>query len=109
MCYLAGFIEVDSFHPGVERMGFMLPQGVMNEVIENNELTPFITPSSQSSQAAFLFEAFTRPVLARRLTINIYSIKFPSRCSSCAGPHVGAGPSPTRLPPSAPHTEACHE
>jgi hypothetical protein len=57
MCYLADYVEVDSFHRGVERMGFIIPQGVMNEVLDIKQRTPFITPSSQHSEAIFLFQA----------------------------------------------------
>ena len=61
MSYLADSIEVDLFHPGVERMGFMLPGGGMNEPLEKKRLIPFITLSPQLSEAPFLFEALPFP------------------------------------------------
>jgi hypothetical protein len=61
MVYLADSIMVDLFHPGVERTGFMIPGGGINKPLENKELTPFITPSSQRSEAPFLFQAVPHP------------------------------------------------
>jgi hypothetical protein len=74
-------------------MGFMLPQGVMNEVLENKELAPFITLSSQHSEAPFSFQALP-PTFLRRRSIDGYALKTLRRRSDYAGPHEGAGPSP---------------
>ena len=61
MVYLADSVTVDSLHPGVERMGFMIPGGGINKPLENKELTAFITPPSQLSEAPFLFQAVPHP------------------------------------------------
>jgi hypothetical protein len=92
MTYLADSIEVDLFHPGVEQMRFIIPWGVINKTLENKRLTLFITPSSQLSEASFLFQAVPHPVFPNfHAPISKQIARPDSTSSNDAGSPLGAG------------------
>jgi len=97
MGYLADSLEVDLFHPGVERMGFIIPRGVINKRLENKRLTPFIRLSSQLSDAPSLFQAAHHPLPTYRSSTNKQTAHPPSTSSNHASSSSGAG---TRQPAS---------
>jgi hypothetical protein len=101
MTYLADSIEVDLFHPGVKRMGFIIPWGVINKPLKNNRLTLFITPSSQLSETSFLFQVVPHPIFPNfHAPISKQIARPDSTSSNDAGSPSGAG---TRQPaPSQP-------
>ncbi|MCG7851879.1 MAG: hypothetical protein MIO92_05100 [Methanosarcinaceae archaeon] len=92
MAYLADSIKFNSFHPGVKRMGFIIPWGVINKPLENKRLTPFITPSPQLSEASFFFQAVPHPVFPNfHAPINKQKARLDSTSSNDAGSPSGAG------------------
>jgi hypothetical protein len=92
MTYLADSVEVDLFHPGVKRMGFIIPWGVINKRLENKRLTPFITPSSQLSEATSLFQAVLHPFLPTfRSPTNNRTAHPHNTSSNHAGSSSGSG------------------
>lgn len=92
MTYLADSIEVDLFHPGVKRMRFIIPWGVINKTLENKRLTPFITPSPQLPEASFLFQAVPHPSFPTfHAPISKQIARPDSTSSNDAGSPSGAG------------------
>lgn len=92
MAYLIDSIEIDLFHPGVERMEFIIPRGVINKRLENKRLTPFITPSSQLSEAHSLFQGVSSPFLPTfRSPTDKRTARLHNISSNHAGSRGGAG------------------
>ena len=92
MTYLADSIEVNLFHPGVRRMRFIIPWGVINKIIENKRLTLFIAPSSQQSEARILFQVVPHPVFPNfPVPISKQIARLDNTSSNDAGSRGGAG------------------
>ena len=102
MTYLADSIEVNLFHPGVKRMRFIIPWGVINKIIENKRLTLFITPSSQQSEARILFQVVPHPVFPNfPVPISKQIARLDNTSSNDAGSRGGAGaPQPAPSQPA---------
>jgi len=91
MTYLADSVEVVLLHRGVEQMRFMIPLGVINERLENKEVTLFVTPTSQVSEAPFFFQAIPRPVLTIHIVLTHQTTYSLAPSSNDAGSRGGAG------------------
>jgi hypothetical protein len=101
MTYLADSIKVNLFHPGVKRMRFIIPWGVINERLENKEVTLFVTPTSQVSEAPFFFQAIPRPVLTIHIVLTHQTTYSLAPSSNDAGSRGGAGaPQPAPSQPA---------
>jgi hypothetical protein len=101
MAYLADSVEVVLLHRGVEQMGFMIPLCVINESLENKEVTLFVTPTSQVSEIPFFFQVIPRPGLTIHLVLTHQTTYSLAPNSNDAGSPSGAGaPQPAPSQPA---------